>query len=98
MSAMKVSVRLFTTLRELAGKDEEIFEFEMGSVAVNDVLERLVKQHGESFKNYLYNEKEIVREHLQILVNGKSIDLLEELDTLLKEGDEIAIVPPVGGG
>jgi len=39
-----------------------------------------------------------VREHLQLLVNGKSVSLSEELETRLREGDEVAIVPPVGGG
>lgn len=91
-------MRLFTTLRELAGKGEEPLEFDVGSVTVKGVLEELAKRYGKLFKNYLYNEEGRVREHLQLLVNGKSISLLEELDTRLKEGDEVAIVPPVGGG
>jgi len=95
---VKVSVRLFTTLRELAGKGEETLEFDVEIVAVKDVLEGLVKRHGKEFKDYLFDETRRVREHLQLLVNGKSISLLEELETQLEEGDEVAIVPPVGGG
>ena len=95
---MRVSVRLFTTLRELAGKGEEILEFDVGVVTVKDVLGELVKRHGEAFENYVYDEKGRLGEHLQLLVNGKRASLLEDLETQLKEGDRVAIVPPVGGG
>jgi len=91
-------VRLFTALRELAQKGDETLEFDVGFVTVKDVLEELVKRHGKEFKDYLYDEKRRVREHLQLLVNGKSVSLSEELETRLREGDEVAIVPPVGGG
>ncbi len=95
---MKVFVRLFTALRELAGKSKETLEFSAEVVTVKDVLEELVKQYGEVFREYLFNEEGKVQEHLQLLVNGKSVDLLEELETRLKEEDQVAIVPPVGGG
>ena len=91
-------MRLFTTLRELVGKGEETLEFDLGIVTVKDVLEDLAKRYGEEFKDYLYNEEREVREHLQLLVNGKNVSLLEELKTQLKEGDQVAVVPPVGGG
>ena len=95
---MRVSVRMFTTLRELAGKGQETLEFDAGVVTVRDVLGELVKRHGKAFRDYLYDEEEKVQEHLQLLVNGKSIDLLDELETRLKEKDQVAIVPPIGGG
>ncbi len=91
-------MRLFATLRELVGRGEETLEFGAGTVTVNDVLEELVKRHGKDFREYLFDEKKRVREHLQLLVNGKSVSLLEELRTQLKEGDRVAILPPVSGG
>ncbi|MFQ6068398.1 MAG: ubiquitin-like small modifier protein 1 [Candidatus Bathyarchaeia archaeon] len=95
---MKISVWLFTTLRELAGKREETIEFSARTVTVNDVLEELVKRHGKEFKDYLYDKEKKVRGHLQFLVNGRSVSLLEDLETQLKEGDRLVIIPPVGGG
>lgn len=95
---MRISVRLFTTLREIAGKSEETLEFDVGVITVKDVLGELVKRHGKAFKDYVHDKKGRVGEHLQLLVNGKSVSLLEELETQLKEGDQVAIVPPVGGG
>jgi molybdopterin converting factor small subunit len=35
---------------------------------------------------------------MKLLVNGRDIDFLNRLETKLKEGDEVALFPPVGGG
>ncbi|MDH5419483.1 MAG: MoaD/ThiS family protein, partial [Candidatus Bathyarchaeota archaeon] len=34
----------------------------------------------------------------QILINGRGIKALQGFETKLKEGDTVAIFPPVGGG
>ena len=95
---MRVSVRLFTTLRELAGKREEMLDFDMETVRVIDALRDLAEKYGKQFEAYLFNDRDEVREHLQLLVNGRDVSLLEQNETLLREGDKVAIVPPVGGG
>jgi len=43
---MQVSVRFFTSLRELTGKREEKLEFSEEDVTVNKVLERLKERYG----------------------------------------------------
>ena len=35
---------------------------------------------------------------LAILVNGRNIDLLEGPGTVLRDGDEVVILPPAAGG
>ena len=44
------------------------------------------------------NKKGKVQDFLLFLVNGKNINILQGFDTELKQGDTIAILPPVGGG
>ncbi|GAJ22964.1 unnamed protein product, partial [marine sediment metagenome] len=39
-----------------------------------------------------------LRKTVNILVNGRGLDLLQKLDTPLKDGDVVAIFPPVAGG
>jgi molybdopterin synthase sulfur carrier subunit len=97
---VRVSVRFFTTLRELTGKKEEILKFSEGRiVTVDSVLKRLVTLHGKSFADYVYDKKtREVRGFLQFLVNGRSTSSSGGLDTKLSDGDVLAIIPPVGGG
>jgi molybdopterin synthase sulfur carrier subunit len=97
---VQVSVRFFTTLREVIGKKEETLKFSGGeSVTVDTVLERLVELHGKTFVEYVYDQKNgKVRGFLQFLVNGRSISSFEGLGTRLSDGDVLAIIPPVGGG
>lgn len=97
---MRVSVRFFTTLRELTGKKEETLEFSRGKVVtVESVLERLKELYGKSLIEYVYDPKNgEVRGFLQFLVNGRSIASFEGLKTKLSDGDVLAIIPPVGGG
>jgi molybdopterin synthase sulfur carrier subunit len=94
---VKITVRLFTTLREFAGTKREELEFST-AVNVENVLDALVNRYGKEFRDYLYDEEKRVRGHLQLLINGKSVGLLEDMKTILKDGDQLAIIPPVGGG
>jgi len=93
----KVTVKFFTTLREIAGKKEEHLEFSR-SVTVKSLLSQLSKKYGREFDDYVYDELGDVRGHLQLLVNGRSVTALRGLRTKLKDGDQVAILPPVGGG
>lgn len=93
-------MRFFTTLREIAGKREEILEFPDGEdVTVEMVLERLAKQYGKDFVEYVYDSKTgSVKGFLQFLINGRSASTLKGLKTKMTDGDVLAIIPPVGGG
>jgi MoaD family protein len=97
---LHVSVRFFTTLREVTGKKEETLEFPKGeTVTVDRVLKRLTQRYGRKSVEYVYDAKTgKVKGFLQFLVNGRSASSLEGLSTRLAEGDVLAIIPPVGGG
>ncbi len=94
---MKVTVKFFTTLREIVGKQQEQIELSE-AVTVNELLQQLGEKYGEKFTRYVYNKKGRVRGHLYFLINGKSITTQQGLKTELKENDILAILPPVGGG
>ncbi len=97
---MQVSVRFFTSLRERIGKKEETLKFpEDSTVTVDAVLKTLVQRYGERFVEYVYDEKTgKVKGFLQFLINGKSAATPNGLETELRDGDVLAILPPVGGG
>lgn len=94
---IKVTVRFFTTLREITGQKEEQVELS-SPPTVSSLLKQLSKRHGKEFGDYVYDESGNVRGHLQFLVNGQSVTALRDLRTRLNDGDQLAILPPVGGG
>lgn len=99
-STLQVSVRFFTSLREIVDKKEETLKFPEGErVTVNTVLKKLRQRYGKRFVEYVYDRKTgEVRSFLQFLINGKSAATLNGLQTELEDGDVLAILPPVGGG
>jgi sulfur-carrier protein len=97
---MEVKVRFFTNLREIVGEREERITFpDIQKANVNLVLKLLSKKYGAPFTEYVYDDKTgLPKNFLQFLVNGTSTSALKGLETELKAGDVLAILPPVGGG
>jgi molybdopterin synthase sulfur carrier subunit len=97
---LQVSVRFFTSLREITNKKEETLKFpEDEKVTVDTVLKTLAQRYGKRFVEYVYDAKTgEVRGFLQFLINGRSVTALNGLQTELKDGDVLAILPPVSGG
>jgi len=94
---MKIKVRFFTSLREITGKKED--EIQSPRIfTVGKLLAHLSTKYGKEFTEYLYDEKGDVQKYIQILINGTGVKALQGFETKLKEGDTVAIFPPVGGG
>ena len=96
---MQISIRYFTTLREITGKKEEKLCIENQKFTIASTLNILSVKYGKPFINYVFDISEMhVKKFLQLLINGANIDTLNGQETLLQDGDVLAILPPVGGG
>lgn len=88
--------KLFADLAELAG-DREV-EVEVGPDATaGDALAALLEGRPDLEARVLDEDGEL-RDHVNVLRNGKSVHAADGLDTGLSEGDELALFPPVSGG
>jgi molybdopterin synthase sulfur carrier subunit len=94
---MKVEVKFFTSLREITGKKADELQLQ-NAITVKELLTLLSEKYGKNFREYIYDKKGKVQDFLSFLVNGRNINVLQGFDTELKQGDTIAIIPPVGGG
>ena len=94
---MKVSMRFFTTLKEITKKNKEELDVPH-TTTIEDLLFLLAQKYGHQFKTYVYTENGKIKTHLQFLINWINITTLNGFKTRLNEEDEIAIIPPVSGG
>ena len=95
---MKVVVKAFATIREALGRGWMSMELEEG-VDVKRLLEKLSEIHGERFTKLVLDPDEgKVAAGVKVLVNGRDIEFLEGLRTRLRDGDVVALIPPVAGG
>lgn len=91
---MGVRVRIPTPLRRYTNGQEEVVA---SGTTVGLVLEDLERNH-PGIKERLCDELGKVRRFVNIYVNGDDIRFLDSLDTPVKDGDEISIVPAIAGG
>lgn len=94
---MEVEVKLYAMLREIASKKMEIVHLPEKS-SIRDLIDFLISEHGDEFANYIYDSGKQVRNYLSYMINGVNINSLNGFETMLKEGDVVSLLPPVGGG
>jgi len=90
---MAVTIRIPTPLRTLTGGEDQI---NADGGTVGQVIENLEKRH-PGIRDRLLDEKG-VRRFVNIYVGDEDIRFLDGLETKLKEGEEISIVPAIAGG
>ncbi|HVP94960.1 MAG TPA: ubiquitin-like small modifier protein 1 [Methanoregulaceae archaeon] len=92
---MNVTIRFFAVFGELLGKSMTIKIGEGTSVfrAINTIAKKNEKGYAA-----IFDESEQLREFVIIMRNGRRLSHTDAMSTLLTEGDEIAVFPPVAGG
>jgi molybdopterin synthase sulfur carrier subunit len=94
---MRVVVKIFGPKNFGLDKyDVVTHEIEIGDTAVVEDVINLLDKIYPSLKSKILKNRQIVPMH-DIWVNGRSIDFLKGLETPLKDGDVVQIIPPFGG-
>jgi sulfur-carrier protein len=90
---MAITVRIPTPLRTLTGGADEVA---IAGATVREVIENLEKKH-PGLKERLLDDKG-VRRFVNIYANEEDVRFLDGLETPVKEGDSVSIVPAIAGG
>jgi molybdopterin synthase sulfur carrier subunit len=91
---MAIRVRVPTPLRRFTAGVDEVTA---GGASVRAVIEDLEQRH-PGMRERLLDEKGELRRFVNIYLNGEDIRFLQQLDSKVKDGDDISIVPAIAGG
>jgi sulfur-carrier protein len=91
---MAVTVKLPTQLRDAADNRTEA-QVEGGTVG--EALDNLYAQHGE-LRTRISDDGGGLRRFVNVYLGGEDIRFLDGLETAVKDGDELTILPAVAGG
>jgi len=84
LSTARVTIAYFARARECAGAAEEELELTQ-PVSLKQLVSKIIAIHPNLAE---------IKQTLSLLVNGKWVSEQTEL----KDGDRVALLPPVGGG
>ena len=91
---MSATVRVPTVLRRLTDGRDEV---EAEGATVAELLETMGRRH-DGFRDRVMTDGGTLRPFLNVFVNGEDIRFGAGLDTAVRDGDEVSIVPSVAGG
>ncbi len=91
---MSVKVRIPSPLRNYTNGADVV---ETAGASVGEVLDSL-KSKAAGIETRLFKGEKQLNRFVNIYVNDEDIRFLKNLETPVKEGDEISIVPAIAGG
>ena len=96
MEGMEIHLRLFGLGKQAAGRTERTMHLGRGDT-VGALMEALCTVEG-SYLSARLKEFAVTEDRFLILVNGRSVHILQGLDTPLADGDRVTIMPKAFGG
>ena len=81
-----ITVKYFASLRNIAGKDEE--RFDMGKQTSLENLSNEISKSTPKIGQMILEKKLLVSVNMDVI----------QFDTIIKDEDEVALLPPFSGG
>jgi len=94
---MAITVKFVGALRHSSGVGELVLDCKDCN-SIGELVNELIKKLPELKRSLTDPQLEDPRPNALILVNGREISVLNGLETKLKDGDEISLIPVVHGG
>jgi len=89
-----ITIFIPTPLRRFAAEQTQV---RLHAKTVAEAIQSLTSIH-PSLKPYLFDESEVIRKHVRLYLGEDDVREKQGIQTLLKEGDELSIIPAIAGG
>ena len=91
---MATTIEIPSALQKFAGNNNQV---EVQGASVKEAIDSLIGQYGD-LKEHLFDEQGRIRSFVNVYLNDEDIRYGNNLDTGVKDGDVIQIVPSIAGG
>ncbi len=91
---VEIKVRLYGNLVGFVKGQKEV---SVSASSVKEGIDQLIASYGE-LAGRLLDKDGNIETFINVLVNNKDIRYLDGLETEVKEGDKMIIMPAIGGG
>jgi molybdopterin synthase sulfur carrier subunit len=91
---MAIVVRIPTPLQKFTKQQSEV---ETTGTTIQDMLDELGR-HFPGLREQLCDERGAIRKFVNLYLNNEDIRFMAGEQTVLTDGDEVAIIPAVAGG
>ncbi len=96
--AISVQIEFMGTLQQLTGAQRITLQFGE-PVTVEDIVDKLLKSFSSEFKEFLVDpELNDPRPNVLLVLNRTEIGALNGLETVVRNGDKLILIPTSHGG
>jgi len=93
----RVKVKTFSVIRDILGSD--VVEIDVDNPeTVGGLFDTLLRQYGQPFKDKIWDPNTGEMAPFLIKLNETIIRTTSDMDKEIQDGDEIAVIFPIGGG
>ena len=93
----KVRVKTFSVIRDVLGSDVVEIDVE-NPETVDGLFDALLRQYGQPFKDKIWDPNTGKMAPFLMRLNETIISSTADMDREIQDGDEIAVIFPIGGG
>ena len=93
---MAITIHIPTPLRPFVN-NQDVVKLEIDNTDISGVLKKIA-ENSEGISKHLFNAEGSIRNFVNVYLNEEDIRYLNGDKTLVKNGDEISIVPSIAGG